>query len=137
MYCQRHRSINYRFISVMFWAFPYLLWQAFGHISGFFMGVVLAIVLTTMFNSLFRRGSWNSTAASQQSLPVIESQSRSQQMAEQHSQEEAYRPYQSGYQAEIEPYRGEQTPYQGEQFQPQYEEMQVPYPQELPPIEQQ
>jgi hypothetical protein len=136
MYCQRHRSLNYRFISVMFWAFPYLLWQAFGNISGFFMGVVLAVVLTTMFNSLFRRGNWNSTAASQQSLPVIESRPRDQQMAERRFQEEVYRPYESGYQAETEPYRGTQTPYQAEQFQPQYEEMQVSYPQEMPPMEQ-
>lgn len=135
MYCQRHRSTNYRFISVMFWAFPYLLWQAFGNISGFFAGVVLAVVLTTMFNNLFRRGNWNSTA-NQQSLSTIEARPREQRRAEQRTQEEVYRPYLSGYQARVEPHRGEQTPYQAEQFQPQYEEMQVSYPEEMPPIEQ-
>lgn len=129
MYCQRHRSLNYRFISVIFWAFPYLLWQAFGHISGFFVGVLLAVILTAMFNNLFQRGNWNSTPSSrQQSLPIVESQP--------HSQEEELRPYQSGYQAEVKPYRAEQGLYQAEQFQPQYEEMLVQYPQEMPPIEQ-
>jgi hypothetical protein len=128
MYCQRHRSVNYRFISVMFWAFPYLLWQAFGHISGFFVGVVLAVMLTAMFNNLFRRSNGNSASFSQQSLQASEEQP--------HFQEEVYRPYQSGYQGEMEPYYGEQTPLPTAQFQPQYEEMQVPYPQEMPPIEQ-
>jgi hypothetical protein len=138
MYCQRHRSINYRFVSVMFWAFPYLLWQTFGHISGLFVGVLLAVILTAMFNNLFRRSNWNSTSSSyQQPLQMVEPQPHFQEMAEQISQEEALRPYQDGYQAEMNPYHEEQNPYQTGQFQPQYEEMQVPYPQEMPPIEQQ
>lgn len=128
MYCQRHRSINYRFISVMFWAFPYLLWQVFGNVSGFAVGVVLAAVLTVMFNSLFQRGREMRASVDQQSVRVPERQSR--------LQEEVYQPYQSGYQGEMEPYRGEQAPLPMEQLQPQYEEMQVPYPQEMPPLEQ-
>ena len=47
---------NYRIISVMFWAFPYLLWQAFGHWSGFVVGVIVAIMLTVMLNDLFNVG---------------------------------------------------------------------------------
>jgi len=121
----------------MFWAFPYLLWQAFGHISGFFVGVLLALILTAMFNNLFNRSNWKSTSSSnQQPLQMLESQPHFQETAEQQSQEEAMRPYQSGYQAEVNPYYGEQNPYHAGQFQPQYEEMQVSYPQEMPPIEQ-
>ncbi len=51
-----HLFRNYRIISVMFWAFPYLLWQAFGHWSGFAIGVIVAIVLTMMLNDLFYAG---------------------------------------------------------------------------------
>ncbi|MEO7022263.1 MAG: hypothetical protein ABI234_19100, partial [Ktedonobacteraceae bacterium] len=58
-----HPNRNYHIISVMFWAFPYLLWQAFGHISGFFVGVLLAVILTTMFNGLFRVGNWNTASS--------------------------------------------------------------------------
>jgi hypothetical protein len=47
-----HFSRNYRIIRVMFWSFPYLLWQAFGHWSGFFIGVIVAIILTSMFDDL-------------------------------------------------------------------------------------
>lgn len=129
MYCQRHRSLNYRFIGVMFWAFPYLLWQAFGHISGFFVGVALAVILTAMFNNLFRRNNWNATStATQQQLQKAEPQPQ---------YDEEYRPYQSGYRAEGEQYREEQSMYRAEQLQPQYEEMQISYPQEMPPIENQ
>lgn len=128
MYCQRHRSLNYRFISIMFWAFPYLLWQAFGNISGFGVGVLLAAILTVMFNNLVRRGNRNVVSTKQQTFQALESRPR--------AQEEALRSYESGYQGEVRPYRGEQGIYQMEPFQPQYEEMQVPYPQELPPIEQ-
>lgn len=49
-----HLSRNYRIISVMFWSFPYLLWQAFGHWSGFIVGVIVAVILTAMLNGLFR-----------------------------------------------------------------------------------
>ena len=47
-----HLLRNYRIISVMFWAFPYLIWQAFGHWSGFVVGVIVAVFLTVMLNDL-------------------------------------------------------------------------------------
>lgn len=118
---------NFRFIGVMFWAFPYLLWQAFGHFSGFFVGLVLAIILTLMLNNLLRQGNWNMR---QQPVRIDE---------QQRPYQEEYRwdtePYQRGYRAETEPYHGEEQPYQPERHQPQYDEMQVQYP-EMPPMEQ-
>lgn len=120
-------SKNYRFISVMFWAFPYLLWQAFGNASGFVVGVILAVVLTSMLNGLFRSGNGNTTVYRVQQ-PV--------QAAEPHRNEYQMEPYERGYQAQTEPYRGDQQPYQAQEMQPQYEEMQVQYPQEMPPMEQ-
>ncbi len=125
MYCRRHR--NFRFISVMFWAFPYLLWQTFGHISGFFVGLLLAVILTAMFNNLFRQSNWNT---SQQ--PVrIEEQPQPYQQPYQWDAE----PYQYGYRAQTEPHREDQQPHQVSESQTPYEEMQVEYP-EMPPMEQ-
>lgn len=49
----RHQYRNYRIIGVMLWSFPYLLWQTFGNISGFFIGVILAVILTQMLNDLY------------------------------------------------------------------------------------
>ncbi|WP_201361545.1 hypothetical protein [Dictyobacter formicarum] len=56
---RHHPYRNYRIISVLFWSFPYLPWQAFGHWSGFIVGVIMAIILTTMLNNLFHTGNWN------------------------------------------------------------------------------
>jgi hypothetical protein len=135
MYGHRRRFLNYRLIGLMFWAFPYLLWQTFGHISGLFVGVVLAVILTMMFQTFVRRGSWNGASSNQQFVQMSELQSHNQVLADQPSQEEILRPYQSGYQAELGPSREEQT-YQVGPSQAQYDEMQVQYPQEMPPIEQ-
>ena len=57
-----HLSRNYRIISVMLWSFPYLLWQVFGHWSGFVVGVLVAIILTTLLDDLFYVASWNTTS---------------------------------------------------------------------------
>ena len=123
----RHRSLHYRIISVMFWAFPYLLWQAFGHWSGFLVGVIVAVVLTAMFNGLFRGGDWKTAStARRRSLPTAEPQPRRQEME----------PYQRGYRAEEEPDRAAAHLNLAGELQSPYAEMQVPYP-ELPPIEQQ
>lgn len=84
MSCQRHHSFNYRFISGMFWAFPYLLWQAFGNISGFFVGVMLALILTVMFQSFVHHSYRQSTLSRQKSL---------QTTARPQEEEEMYRPY--------------------------------------------
>ncbi|MEO6892023.1 MAG: hypothetical protein ABI324_23805 [Ktedonobacteraceae bacterium] len=121
-----HLYRNYRIISVLFWSFPYLLWQAFGHWSGFLVGVIVAIILTVMLNNLFRRGNWNmATSARRQSLQTAEPQPRYQEE------------YQRGYRTEGKRYRAGPQLYQAGANQPQYEEMQVPYLQEeLPPIEQ-
>ncbi|HEU0001425.1 MAG TPA: hypothetical protein VFQ36_11025 [Ktedonobacteraceae bacterium] len=125
MHSCRYR--NYRFISVMFWAFPYLLWQTFGHISGFFVGLLLAVILTAMFNNLSRQNNWN---RNQQPVRTIESQPLHQEEYQWDAE-----PYQRGYRAEPEPYRAEQQPYQTGEQQTQHEEMQVEYP-EMPPMEQ-
>ena len=118
---------NYRFIGVMFWAFPYLLWQAFGHISGFMVGVILAVILTLMLNNLSRQNNRN---MSQQPVRTVEPQ----RLYPQEYQWDA-EPYQSGYRAESEPYRKIQQPSQTSEQQTPYEEMQVEYP-EMPPMEQ-
>lgn len=100
---RRYRSLHFRIISVMFWAFPYLLWQAFGHWSGFLVGVIVAVVLTAMFNGLFRVGDWKTAStARQQSFQTTEPQPRRQEMEL----------YQRGYRAE-EPYRTGTHPYLG------------------------
>lgn len=118
---RHHLSRNYRIISVMSWSFPYLLWQVFGHWSGFLVGVLVAVILTTMLNDLFRVGNWNTaSSARRRSLQTAEPQPRRQEA-------EAY---QRGYQAEAEPHL-----YLAEALQPQYEEMQMLYPQ-MPPMEQ-
>ena len=122
MYCYQHRRKSYRCISIMFWAFPYLLLQAFGNISGFFVGVILAVVLTLMLNSLLR--------SREQSTPLSTVQ-QSQPL-----QETEREPYQRGYRAEKGASHSQPKIYQAQEMQPQYEEMQVPYPQELPPMEQ-
>ena len=72
---RHHLSRNYRIISVMFWSFPYLLWQAFGHWSGFFIGVIVAIILTALLDDLFRGDNWNTDySMRQQSLQTKEPQ---------------------------------------------------------------
>ena len=119
---------NFRFIGIMFWAFPYLLWQAFGHFSGFFVGLLLAVILTMMLNNLFRQSNWNT---SQQPVQ-IEARPQRYQQAYQWDAE----PYQRGYRAEMQPPREEQQPHQMSEQQTPYEEMQVEYP-EMPPMEQQ
>jgi len=124
----RHHYRNFRFIGVMFWAFPYLLWQAFGHYSGFFVGLLLAVILTLMLNNLFRQGSWN---MSQQPARIDEQQRRYEEEYQRDAE-----PYHRGYRAETEPYRREQQPSQTNEQQTPYEEMQVEYP-EMPPMEQQ
>jgi hypothetical protein len=123
----RHRYRNFRFIGIMFWAFPYLLWQAFGHFSGFFVGLLLAVILTFMLNNLFRTSTWN---MSQQPVRIDEQQLRYQQ-----EYQWGLEPYQHGYRAETRPDREEQ-PQQISELQPAHEEMQVDYP-EIPPMEQQ
>ena len=113
----RHRSLHYRIISVMFWAFPYLLWQAFGHWSGFLVGVIVAVVLTAMFNGLFRGGDWKTAStARRRSLPTAEPQPQRQEME----------PYQRGYRAEEEPDCEAAHLNLAGELQSSYEEMQVP-----------
>ncbi len=102
MYRRHYR--NFRFIGVMFWAFPYLLWQSFGHFSGFFVGLLLAVILTFMLNNLFRQRNWNMTRQPVQ----IDAQ---QQQYQQEYQWEA-EPYQYGYRAQPMPDREEQQPHQ-------------------------
>ena len=108
----------------MFWAFPYLLWQAFGHWSGFLVGVIVAVVLTAMFNSLFHRGDWKvASTVLPQSFQTIESQPQRHEMGL----------YQRGYQTE-ELYHAGTHLYLVEERQSPYEKMQVSYP-EMPPME--
>ncbi|HEX6555189.1 MAG TPA: hypothetical protein VF026_20665 [Ktedonobacteraceae bacterium] len=124
---RHHLSTNYHIIRVMFWSFPYLLWQAFGHWSGFLVGVLVAVMLTAMLDDLFCVDNWN-TASSvrRQSLQTAESQPHRQEAET----------YQCGYWEEAELYRANPYPYQVGELQPQYEEMQVLYPQEeMPPME--
>lgn len=123
---------NYRFIGVMFWAFPYLLWQTFGHISGFFVGALVAVTLTIMLNSMIRGTGRQPLRASQQQ-PLLTMTEQQPHQASPYQQPE---PYQRGYRAEPEPYRGTQQPYRAEELQPQYEDMLVQYPQEMPPMQQ-
>lgn len=124
----RYHYRNFRLIGVMFWAFPYLLWQTFGHISGFFVGLLLAVILTLMFNNLFRQNNWN---MSRQPVRIDEQQQRYQEQYQRDAE-----PYQRGYRAEPEPYRREQPSFQMNEQPSQYDEMQVQYP-EIPPMEQQ
>ena len=124
----RHHYRNFRLIGVMFWAFPYLLWQAFGHFSGFFVGLLLAVILTLMLNNLFRQNNWS---LSRQPVRTVEPQPRYQEENQWDAE-----PYQRGYRAEPERYRREQQPSQTTEQQTPYEEMQVEYP-EMPPMEQQ
>jgi hypothetical protein len=121
-------SRNYRIISVMFWAFPYLLWQAFGHWSGFVVGILVALILTVLLNNLIStRNEPEITVARRQELHQAEPQLQQQEME----------PYQRGYRGEEEIYQTEPQPYLEGALQPQYEEMQVPYPQEvMSPMEQ-
>jgi hypothetical protein len=124
---RHHLSTNYHIIRVMFWSFPYLLWQAFGHWSGFLVGVIVAVMLTEMLNDLFCVDNWN-TASSVRL--------RSLQMAEPQPRRQEAEAYQRCYRAEAEPYRASPHPYQVGELQPQYEEIQVLYPQEeMPPME--
>lgn len=122
----RHYSRKFRVIGIMFWAFPYLLWQAFGHISGFFVGVALAVILTWMLYGLFRQESDIAPYARPQPLRAVE-------WAPKEQREEA-KLYQRGYRGSMEVDHGEQQSYQAKKLQPQYEEMQVLYPQEIPPL---
>lgn len=123
-----HSLRNYRIISVMFWAFPYLLWQTFGHWSGFVVGLIIAVVLTAMFNSLIN--------VNVQGAPSTAKRQASQATEPQPQQQEEGA-YQRGYRAEVEPYRAESASYSMGELQPQYEEMQLSYPQEtMPPMEQ-
>ena len=122
----RHRYRNFRFIGIMFWAFPYLLYQAFGHFSGFFVGLLLAVILTLMLNNLFRQSNWN---MSRQPVQINEQPQRYQQQYLWDAE-----PYQRGYRAQPMPTREEQQPHQTNEPTP-YEERQVDYP-EMPPMEQ-
>lgn len=118
---RQHRLRNYRIIRVMLWAFPYLLWQAFGHWSGFFVGVIVAVGLTAMLTSLIHTSEGNAHfAARQQAFQATEPQSQDQEAEV----------YQRGYRAETEPYRAKPRLHFTGEIQPQYEEMQVFYPQE-------
>jgi hypothetical protein len=118
---------SYNVIRVMFWAFPSLLWQAFGHWSGFVVGVMVALILTAMFKNLTRQNTWNKASGARQHFSrLAEPQSPSQ---------EEEKVYQRGYRVEVERYHIEPYVYRREELQPQYEEMQVPYPQEtMPPM---
>ena len=120
----RRHYRNFRLIGVMFWAFPYLLWQTFGHISGFFVGLLLAVILTLMLNNLFRQNNAN----------IIQQPVRTADPQQLYPQEYRWNaePYQRGYRPE--PYHEKQQ--QPEEQQPQYNEIQVQYP-EIPPMEQQ
>ena len=121
----RRQYKYYRIIGVMFWAFPYLLWQAFGNISGFFVGVLLAVILTLMLNSLFHIVNRKTPSDKvQQPLQAAEARPRNQEGYQRETE-----PYQNGYRAATEMYRGEPQLKQQEEHQPQYEEMQVQYPQ--------
>lgn len=125
---RRHSLRSYRIISVMFWAFPYLLWQTFGHWSGFIVGLIIAVVLTAMFNSLIQTNGWGTASTAKR---------QAFQAAELQPQQQEEGAYQRGYRAEVEPYRTEPFLYSTGELQPQYEEMQVSYPQEtMPPMEQ-
>lgn len=116
----RHLSRNYCIVRVMLWSFPYLLWQVFGHWSGFLVGVLMSVMLTMMLNSLFSEGRWKTVSSvSRQSLQM-EAPPRDQEGA-----------YQRGYR--VESSRADPQVYLVEKLQPQYEEMQVPYPQEAMP----
>lgn len=127
MYCYQHRTKSYIFIVVMFSAFPYLLWQAFGNGIGFLVGVLLTFILVRMMGNLFRQNGRSAAVSIDQ---------RSSQRPLVQEEERAREPYQQGYRAQ--PYRAEQPQSQTWESQSQYEEMQVPYPQqELPPMEQQ
>ena len=59
----QHLSRNYRIISVMLWSFPYLLWQAFNHWSGFLVGVLVSVILTMMLDDLFYLANWNTPSS--------------------------------------------------------------------------
>ena len=111
-----HLFRNYRIISVMFWAFPYLLWQASGHWSGFVVGVIVAIILTVMLNDLFYTGcSHSASSVGRRSFQRTKSQPRDES-------EEQY-------------CMAGDLSYAGE-LRSQHEEMQVVYPQEqMPPKE--
>ncbi len=127
-----HRSLYYTIIRVMLWAFPYLLWQTFGHWSGFFVGVLVSVILTAMFNSLVHMSNRRNAPSVTQQLPVQKEERQSQEEYRQQVE-----PYERGYQAEERPYSTERQPYQESINRPQYEEVQVSYPEEtLPPIEQ-
>src|SRR5690349_7783369 len=118
---RHHLLRNYRIIRVMFWAFPYLLWQAFGHWSGFVVGVIVAVTLTAMLQNLIHANGLRATSATrQQSFQTTEPQPQHQEAEE----------YQRGYRAEVKPYRPGPHLYGSGELQPQYEEMQVLYPQE-------
>lgn len=117
-----HRLLrNARIIGVMFWAFPYLLWQAFGHWSGFVVGVMIAVTLTIMLNSILSPGRWRTAS------PV---QRASFQSAEPYTRAAEGEAYQQGYRAQDQPSGTGSHLYRAEELHPQYEEMLVLYPQE-------
>ena len=125
MYRRRYR--NFRFVGILFWVLPYLLWQGFGHFSGLFAGLLLAIILTLMLNGFSRASNWNTT---RQPVPVDQQQQPYQQEYSWDTE-----PYQHGYRPQAQPDREEQ-PHQVSELQPAQEEMQLDYP-EIPPMEQQ
>ena len=109
-----HLSTNYHVIRVMFWSFPYLLWQAFGHWSGFLVGVLVAVMLTAMLDDLFCVDSLDTASSFRR---------RSLQAAELQPRRQEAETYQCGCQVEAEPYRASRHPYQVGEFQHQDEEM--------------
>lgn len=124
---RHHLSTNYHIIRVMFWSFPYLLWQAFGHWSGFLVGVLVAVTLTAMLDELFCVDNRNTPSSVRR---------RSLQMAERQPRRQEAEEHQRYYRAEAEPYRASPHPNQMGELPPQYEEMQALYPQEeMPPME--
>jgi hypothetical protein len=127
MYRRHYR--NFRFIGILFWVLPYILWQSFGHFSGLFIGLLLSILLTLMLNGLFRQGNQSNWNMSQQPVRINQQPPRYQEEYQWDPE-----PYQSGYRAQSDPYREEQ-PHQVSEVQPPHEEMQVEYP-EMPPMEQ-
>ncbi|HET8846492.1 MAG TPA: hypothetical protein VFN35_33825 [Ktedonobacteraceae bacterium] len=127
---RRHPYRNLRIIWIMLWAFPYLIWQGFGHFHGFFIWLLLALALLVILRSLFRTNNHQTIPAlSQQPQTTIGEQQYYSSLEK--DQWEAL-PYQRGYRADTEFDRASASPYQRGEHQPQYEDMLVQYPQEMP-----
>ena len=77
---RHHLTRNYLIISVMFWSFPYLFWQAFGHWSGFFIGMIISVILTEMLKDFYHVEKSNTDCSMRhQSLQTSEPQQQHQE----------------------------------------------------------